>query len=58
MSNKYGNFLTMFLVVLIVAILGILGLIGIGTMFLIVICACVVSSCVEESEIKNENKYK
>lgn len=25
-------------------ILGILGLIGIGTMFLIVICACVVSS--------------
>ena len=25
MSNKYGNFLTMFLVVLIVAILGILG---------------------------------
>ena len=39
-------------------ILGILGLIGIGTMFLIVICACVVSSYVEESEIKNENKYK
>ena len=39
-------------------ILGILGLIGIGTMCLILFCACVVSSYVEESEIKNENKYK
>ena len=39
-------------------ILGVLGLIAIGTIFLFVVCACIISSWVEEREIKNENKYK
>lgn len=39
-------------------ILGILGLIALGTICLFVVCACIISSWVEEREIKNENKYK
>lgn len=39
-------------------ILGALGLIGIGTICLFVVCACIISSWVEESEFKDETKYK
>lgn len=39
-------------------ILGVLGLIVIGTICLFIACACIISSWVEEREIKNENKYK
>jgi hypothetical protein len=37
-------------------ILGILGLLVIGTMFLIVFCACIVSSRCEELERRSENE--
>lgn len=39
-------------------ILGISGLLVAGIICLFVICACLVSSWIEEREIKNENKYK
>lgn len=39
-------------------LLGILVIAGISIIYLFVACACIISSWVEEREIKNENKYK
>ena len=39
-------------------ILGALALIFVGIILLFVVCACIISSWVEEREFKDETKYK